>query len=56
MTAAGFILAWTGYALVSYGYVLIRGWDISWKQWVNPLNPYSGPWPPQTIPDGTLLP
>lgn len=32
-----------GYTIGSYGYVLIKGWDISFREWVSPLNPYQWP-------------
>lgn len=58
MTAAGMIVAFAGYAIASYGYVLIRGWDISWASWINPLSPYK--WPasgsPATVPASQVFP
>jgi hypothetical protein len=52
-------LFWVAYSIGSYGIVLIRGWDITISEWVNPLKGYT--WPadgsaPATIPAGQLLP
>jgi len=57
MLPAGMILGWVAYTVGSYGWVLIRGWDISFRSWVSPLNPYQ--WPaggPGPIPDNQLFP
>lgn len=58
MTAVVVLFALGAYAVLSYGYVLIRGWDITFKQWVDPLNPYQ--WPasgdPPTVPTGQVFP
>jgi hypothetical protein len=45
---AGIVVLFAGYAIGSYGVVLLRGYDITWKQWISPLNPY--PWPKGTVP------
>jgi len=57
MLPAGMILGWFAYAVSSYGWVLMRGWDIPFHSWVSPLNPYQ--WPaggPGPIPDSQLFP
>ena len=58
MTAGGFLFAFAGYTVISYGYVLIRGWNIPWKSWVNPLAPYQ--WPssgtPKPVPSTQVFP
>jgi len=38
---AGLVIIFAGYAITSYGVVLLRGYNIPWKQWINPLNPWS---------------
>ena len=51
------IVMFTGYTVGSYGRVLLKGWNISFGSWVNPLNPYQ--WPsggPDFIPPGQLFP
>jgi len=52
-------LIWAGYGISSYGYVLVKGWDISLREWFSPLNPYQ--WPgggaaPPTVPLGQVWP
>lgn len=57
MLPAGIVLGWVAYAVGSYGWVLLRGWDIPFRAWVSPLNPYQ--WPaggPGPIPDEQLFP
>lgn len=50
-------ILWGGYALGSWGLILIKGWNITLKEWVNPLHPYQ--WPsgnPPPIPPGKVWP
>lgn len=57
MTAAALIIVLLGYAVLSYGWVLLKGWNISWKSWISPLKPYV--WPPATpppVPQGQVFP
>jgi hypothetical protein len=43
-----------GYTIASYGWVLLRGWDITAKQWIDPLHPYQ--WDLKPVPKGQLFP
>ena len=57
MIVLGFGVLWFGYAVGSYGYVLVKGWNITFKEWVNPLHPYK--WPngdPPKVPIGKVWP
>lgn len=57
MLPAGIVLGWVAYAVGSYGWVLLRGWDIPFRAWVSPLNPYQFPsGGPGPIPDTQLFP
>jgi hypothetical protein len=56
MPAVGMIFAWFGYSVASWGWILIKGWDVTFGQWLDPVHRYSGPWPPPYIPDGYVLP
>ena len=38
------VVLFAGYTMGSYGWVLLKGWDIPFRQWVSPLHPYE--WPP----------
>lgn len=46
------------YTVASYGWVLLKGYDIPFTEWISPLNPYQWPGkgPVQTIPAGKLFP
>jgi hypothetical protein len=56
MTTAGLLIVFAGYAVGSYGVVLLRGYDISPKQWFNPLHPLTS-WPARgTIPATQIWP
>jgi hypothetical protein len=50
MTPAILVL-FAGYTIASYGVVLLKGYDVPWRQWVNPLNPYT--WPKGAIPQAS---
>jgi hypothetical protein len=59
MAAIGFGLIWAGYAISLWGYTLLRGYDVTFPQLVNPVHPYGSQgqaWPPPPIPKGQLLP
>jgi hypothetical protein len=56
---AGVLLLLGGYAVSSYGYVLIKGYNITAREWFSPLNPYK--WPPvgatiPRVPQGFIFP
>ncbi len=59
MLPVGMLLAFLGYGVGSWGYILVRGWDIPLRQWFSPLNPYQ--WPaggadPQFISPDVIFP
>jgi hypothetical protein len=55
--AFGMGLIWFGYSLTSWGYCLVRGYNIRFTDWINPLHPYTGAWPPPgTIPAADVFP
>jgi len=57
MLGAAVILIFAGYSAGSYGWILLRGYDIPFRSWVSPLNPYK--WPaggPPMIPPTQILP
>lgn len=47
-----------GYTVMSYGWILLKGYDITFRQWINPLNPYT--WPasgtPGMVGKGSIFP
>lgn len=50
MIGAGILLLLGGYAVGSYGYVLIKGYNITAREWFSPLNPYTWPATGTSIP------
>jgi hypothetical protein len=55
MPAIGMLLAWAGYSVASWGYCLIRGYDVKFTDWINPAHPYQG-WPPPQAPADQIIP
>ena len=58
MIALGFGVMWLGYLQGMYGFTLLKGWDIRWRDLASPTRPYQ--WPasgtPPLIPKGKILP
>lgn len=59
MLPIAFGVAWFGYGLASWGYVVHRGWNIGWGEWFNPVHLYD--WPadgsdPPVIPPSQVNP
>lgn len=44
----GILVTFAGYTLASYGWILLKGYDITFKEWVDPLAPYQ--WPSGKVP------
>jgi len=60
VAAIGFGMLWAGYAISFWGYTLIRGYNVTFPQLINPVHPYGTTkgqvWPPPLIASGQLLP
>jgi hypothetical protein len=57
MPAIGIGVAWFGYSLTLWGFCLIKGYNVRFTELINPVKPYSGPWPPPTnIPATSTFP
>ena len=56
MKAIAVVLGFTAYTVYSFGYIMIKGYNITLREWVTPLHPYSGTWPPATVPQGSIWP
>lgn len=50
MIGAGILIMFAGYAVGSYGWVLVKGYNITPREWFSPLDPYVWPAPGTTIP------
>lgn len=59
MVGLGFAVMWVGYQQLFYGWVLMKGYDIRWRDLATPIHPYQ--WPPRgqkipLVPKGQILP
>ena len=52
MVALGMGIAVVGYGVGMWGYFLVRGYDISWREWWLPTWPRAGSVHPGTNPPG----
>jgi hypothetical protein len=52
---AGILVLFGAYTIGSYGVVLLKGWNIPWRAWVDPLHPWTT-WPAPKIPAGQVFP
>jgi hypothetical protein len=55
-TTIAILIMFAGYTIGTYGIVLLRDYNITWKQWINPLNPWIWSNPVPRIPAGKLWP
>lgn len=54
---AGIAMMLWAYTFGSWGYILVKGYNITFLQWVDPIHPYGDrPWPPKCVPPGFLFP
>ena len=56
MVWVGFGILWIGYGAGIYGWSLLRGYDLSFKDVFSPTGWYSGPWPPQAASPDVVIP
>lgn len=56
MKAVGIFLAAWAYTFGTWGYILVKGYNITLVEWITPLHPYNGPWPPKCVPPGYIFP
>lgn len=40
MLPIAFGVTWAGYGLASWGYCLLKGWNIGFGSWFNPVHPW----------------
>lgn len=53
----GFVLIWAAYGVSSYGWVLLKGYNITARQWFSPLHPFSGDLDSEgCVPKGHIFP
>ncbi len=56
MIAVAMALGWASYTLMLWGYSLLKGYNISLVQLVNPVHQYTGQWPPHLAGNSTIIP
>ena len=56
MTPLFGLIAWAGYAIGSYGWVLLKGYDIQLAAWLNPVHPFEWASNPGMVPAGQVFP
>lgn len=57
MLPLGMILGFAGYGVGTWGYILVKGWNISLRQWFSPVHPYTGDLAKAgTVPAGQIFP
>lgn len=56
MKAVAIVLGAVAYTLGTWGLLLVKGYNVTLKDWVDPLHPYSGEWPPKCVPPGYIFP
>ena len=50
-------LVFAGYSIASWGYVLVKGDNITLREWFSPLHPWSGPLDKNgKVPQGSIFP
>lgn len=59
MIPVGMLIIWAGYGLGSWGWCLVKGWDVPIGRWFNPVSPYllpKAPAAPPPIPAWAVFP
>jgi len=50
------LTALAGYTLASYGWILLKGYNITFRQWVSPLHPWQWSGTIPKVPAGSVFP
>lgn len=56
MVAVGFFGLWAFYGLGTWGWCLIKGYNITFGQWFNPVKPFMWNGAPEMVPAGSVFP
>lgn len=57
MLPLGMILGFAGYGLGTWGYILVKGYNITLREWFSPFHPYTGDLPEAgMVPQGSIFP
>lgn len=57
MLPVGMVLGLVGYGVSTWGYVLVKGYNITLREWFSPLRPYTGKLDGNgMVPSGSVFP
>lgn len=57
MLPLGMLLVLGGYGVGSWGWLLVKGYNITLREWFSPLSPYTGPLDGNgLVPPGSIFP
>lgn len=57
MLVLGMVLVWAGYGVGSWGWLLVKGENITLREWFSPLHPFTGPLDSNgKVPQGSIFP
>jgi len=55
--AVGIGLAIAAYTVGTWGYILVKGYNVTLREWVTPLHPFTGPLTGNgMVPSGSVFP
>jgi hypothetical protein len=55
--AIGIVLGFAAYTVGTWGYVLVKGYNVTLREWVTPLHPFTGPLDSKgCVPKGKIFP
>jgi hypothetical protein len=56
MLPLGMVVLFIGYGTGSYGWIVVKGYNITLREWFSPLHPYQGPLDGNgCVPQGSLF-
>jgi hypothetical protein len=57
MLPLGMILGFAGYGVSTWGYILVKGYNITLREWFSPLHPFTGALDSNgQVPPGSVFP
>lgn len=57
MLPVGMVLGIVGYGVSTWGYILVRGYNITLREWFSPLHPFTGTLDSNgCVPQGSIFP
>lgn len=56
MVAVAVLAVWAAYGVGTWGWCLVKGYNITFLEWFNPADPYEWDGTPPMVPTGSVLP